>query len=305
LHQKYNTPSDEEQFELFFQEERDQQMFDQFFEPERRAPTDIRGTHGGTTYRSLDEHPLFKTVNRDHPGESRISDRNRHESFQAKRRRLQVSIPHNSLQTSVNKCSVVSLHVGEHNEPLNGSNDGPPCSVVNETSQSEVTNVKGNSSVHSLSPDLPPQGTPYSRPPIDAVRNVATETHLHCVNVNPTLAQMSQLAINIRTHMSTNKRRRTHYHGDNDSDCVIPATSLDDAFTRRAWKQGTDFTNPDLHATGEEAYWAATLGPRSDDPVLPSYNGRHNELPIQCNNVHSSSSRLDGPPTGRPPDLIG
>ena len=167
-----------------------------------------------------------------------------------------------------------------------------------------MTNGNGNSIVHNLSPALPPQGAPHSCPPIEAVRNVATESHLHRVNANPILLQMSQLASNIRMHMSTSKRRRTHYHGDNDSDCIIPSTSLDDAFTRRAWKQGTDITNPDSHA-GDEAYWAATLGPRSDDPVLPSYNDRHNKLLNQRHNPHASSSSLDGPSTGRPPDLFG
>ena len=83
------------------------------------------------------------------------------------------------------------------------------------------------------------------------------------VNVNPLLIQISQLACNIRSHAC--KRRRTHISdfAIESNDGVIPSTSLDDAFTRRAWKQGAVPADTHSQNTGNGAYWASTLGPRS------------------------------------------
>ena len=133
-----------------------------------------------------------------------------------------------------------------------------------------------------------------------------TAEHLNAPSVaciNPLLAQMSDLACNIRRH--TNKRRRIHETGIGVDECIIPSASLDDAFTRRAWKQGADPTDSQVHAIGDGAYWAVTLGPRSDVSVLPSYKNRSDKLPNQKRNLHTSASSLDGPPCGRPPDYSG
>ena len=64
-------------------------------------------------------------------------------------------------------------------------------------------------------------------------------------------------------------------------------------------------TDSQVHTIGNGAYWAVTLGPRSDVSVLSSYKNRSDKLPNTKRNLHTSASSLDGPPCGRPPDYSG
>jgi hypothetical protein len=310
-----STLTDDQQYDAFFQEVSDQTHFEQFFHAERSEPPIVNRTvHGKTTYRSLDEHPLFM-------------DNTSQESFDVKRRRLQVSLSRNTLHNSVIDCEAVPPPGDMCNSQTNGNMADLavlPSRTDNVTCQFAPHDSNSSEIAHRLSLEPPVQCVPIicSTSSGASSDNVAvgqpnvsssgapsahgTTEYLNAPSVaciNPLLVQMSDLACNIRRH--TNKRRRIHETGIGVDECIIPSASLDDAFTRRAWKQGADPTDSQVQDIGDGAYWAVTLGPRSDVSVLPSYKNRSDKLPNQKRNLHTSASSSDGPPCGRPPDYSG
>ena len=131
------------------------------------------------------------------------------------------------------------------------------------------------------------------------VSSIAIEPHVQDADTNSLLRQICHLASHLRAHVC--KRQRIHAHDPNSSECVIPSASLDDATTRCAWKRGSAPEYTHMHANGDGAYWATTLGPRTDRSSVRK--GQPGKLRSLKRTIHLSSSIIPrGPTSGRPPD---